>query len=163
MCSKVLPDSPPSLNWQNQKRLKTRSWKYNLNYFYLASEGQPQVGGGCTAEEENQQEEEEENQQEQGEVYDDPNDDDDNEDYDIVRPPGVRFIATVEGQQYLRRFATQGHRVSFSIIEPRVGINPVLWVEAAVRDIHNYITERVPGRALIGISICNFIQACREL
>ena len=91
-------------------------------------------------EEENQQEEEE-NQQEQEEVYDDPNDDD-NEDNDIVRPPGVRF-------------ATQGHRVSFYIIEPRVGINPVLWVEAAIRDIHNYVTERVPGRALIGISICN--------
>ena len=67
----------------------------------------------------------------------------------------MRFIATVEGQQYLCRFATQGHRVSFSIIEPRIGINPVLWVEAAIRDIHNYIKERVPGRALIGISICN--------
>ena len=52
-------------------------------------------------------------------------------------------------------FATQGHRVSFSIIEPRVGDNIVLWVEAAIKDIHNYITERVPGRAIIGISICN--------
>ena len=45
-------------------------------------------------------EEEEENQQEE-EVYDDPN-----EDCDMVRPPGVRFIATVEGP---RRFATQSH------------------------------------------------------
>ena len=108
------------------------------------SEGQPQVGGGGTMEEE-------ENQQEQEEVWDESND----EDYDIVQSPGVRFIDTIEGQQYLSRFATQDHKVSFSIIEPRVGINPVLWVEAAIRDIHNYITERVPGRALIGISICN--------
>ena len=100
------------------------------------SQGQPQT---------------QENQQGQEEVYDDP----DNEDYDIVRPPRVRFIATIEGQLYPRRFATQGHRVSFSIIEPRVGINSVLWVEAKIRDIHNYITEHVPGHSLIGISICN--------
>ena len=45
--------------------------------------------------------------------------------------------------------------MSLSIIEPRVGVNPVLWVEAEIRDIHNYITERVLGRSLIDISICN--------
>ena len=77
------------------------------------------------------------------------------EDYDSVRPPGVRFIATPEGQQYLRRFGVQGHRVNFSIIEPREGVNPVLWLEAAIRDIHNYVSARVPDQTLIGISICN--------
>ena len=92
---------------------------------------------------------EEENQQEEA-VYEAPG-----EDYDIVRPPGVRFIATAEGQQYRRRFAVQGNRVSFCIIEPREGLNPVLWVEAAIRDIHDYITVCIPGHTLIGISYCN--------
>ena len=67
----------------------------------------------------------------------------------------MRFIATPEGNQYLRRFGVQVHRVSFSIIDPRDGVNPVLWVEAAIRDIHNYISVRVPDQTLIGISICN--------
>ena len=31
----------------------------------------------------------------------------------------------------------------------------MLWVEAAIRDIHNYVSARVPGHTLIGISICN--------
>ena len=102
---------------------------------------------------------EEENPQEE-EVHDEPD-----EDYDIARPPEMGFIATVEGQQYLRGFATQSHRVSFSIIELCVGVNSVLWIEASIRDIHNYITERVPGRTLIDVSICNdrFSHGTEEL
>ena len=89
-------------------------FKKNI-FFYSASEvhSHLQVGGGGDGEEESQ------------DIYD-AVEEKEEEHYDIVRPPGVCFNATAEGQQYLRRFGVQGHRVSFSIIQPRGGINPVL-------------------------------------
>ena len=75
------------------------------------------------------------------------------ENNDGIQPPGERFIVTDEGRQYLRRFGVQGRMISFRIGEPPAGENFVLWLESAVVDIHNYITECLPGNNFIGVSV----------
>ena len=72
------------------------------------------------------------------------------ENNDGIQPPGEWFIVTEEGRQYLRRFSVKGRTISFRIGERE---NFVLWLESAIVDIHNYITERVPGSNFIGVSV----------
>ena len=53
----------------------------------------------------------------------------------------------------MRRFAVYGRSVSFNIREPPDRKNPVSWLEESIRDIHEYITTRIPSNTLIGVSI----------
>ena len=73
-----------------------------------------------------------------------------------IRPPRVRFIVIDETENHVQQFRVVGRCIKLRIKDPPADCdNPLVWMEAAMRDIHAYIISLIPNeeRYLIGVVV----------